>query len=185
MEDAKIVALYWAREEAAIAESERKYGAYCYGIAQRVLANHEDTQETLDDTWLHAWNAIPPRKPPKLRPFFARLTRNLAINRWRRNTAEKRGAGMTLALEELPDLVSKGDEPQEEVERKELEETIRKFLSDCTKTQRDVFLRRYFFFESTEEIAARYAMRESNVLNLLSRTRKKLKEHLRKEGYLP
>ena len=94
-------------------------------------------------------------------------------------------AGMTLALEELPDLVSKGDEPQEEVERKELEETIRKFLSDCTKTQRDVFLRRYFFFESTEEIAARYAMRESNVLNLLSRIRKKLKEHLRKEGYLP
>ena len=92
---------------------------------------------------------------------------------------------MTLALEELPDLVSKGDEPQGEVERTELEETIRKFLSDCTKTQRDVFLRRYFFFESTEEIAARYAMRESNVLNLLSRTRKKLKEHLRKEGYLP
>ena len=128
MEDAKIVALYWAREEAAIAESERKYGAYCYGIAQRVLANHEDTQETLDDTWLHAWNAMPPQKPPKLRPFFARLTRNLAINRWHRNTAEKRGAGMTLALEELPDLVSKGDEPQEEVERKELEETIRKLI---------------------------------------------------------
>ena len=82
MDDAQIVALYWAREEAAIAESERKYGGYCYGIAQRVLANHEDAQETLDDTWLHAWNAIPPRKPPKLRPFFARLTRNLAINRW-------------------------------------------------------------------------------------------------------
>ena len=82
MDDAQIVALYWAREEAAIAESERKYGAYCYGIAQRVLANHEDAQETLDDTWLHAWNAIPPRKPPKLRPFFAKLTRNLPINRW-------------------------------------------------------------------------------------------------------
>ena len=112
MKDAQIVALYWAREEAAIAESERKYGAYCYGIAQRVLANHEDTQETLDDTWLHAWNAMPPQKPPKLRPFFARLTRNLAINRWHRNTAEKRGAGMTLALEELPDLFSKGDEPK-------------------------------------------------------------------------
>ena len=184
MEDRQIVTLYWAREEAAIAESEKKYGAYCYDIAWRVLANHEDAQETLDDTWLHAWNAIPPEKPMMLRPFFAKLTRNLAIDRWRRNTAEKRGSGLTMALEELSEVAGDTPSPQEQAEGKALEDSIRSFLSDCTKTQRDVFLRRYFFFESTEDIAARYAMRESSVLNLLSRTRKKLKEYLRKEGWL-
>lgn len=184
MEDRQIVTLYWAREEAAIAESEKKYGAYCYDIAWRVLANHEDAQETLDDTWLHAWNAIPPEKPMMLRPFFAKLTRNLAIDRWRRNTAEKRGAGLTMALEELSELAGDTPSPQEQAEGKALEDSIRGFLSGCTKLQRDVFLRRYFYFESTEDIAARYAMRESSVLNLLSRTRKKLKEYLRKEGWL-
>ena len=129
-------------------------------------------------------NAIPPEKPTRLRPFFAKLARNLAIDRWRRNTAEKRGSGFTVALDELSDLASETASPQERVEGKELEQTIRAFLSGCSRTQRDVFLRRYFFFESTEEIAARYGMRESNVLNLLSRTRKKLKEYLRKEGWL-
>lgn len=184
MEDKQIVALYWAREEAAIAESEKKYGAYCYEIAHRVLANYEDTQETLDDTWLGAWNTIPPEKPTLLRPFFARLTRHFAIDRWRRNTARKRGSGLTLCLEELSEVASETPSPQEQMEGKALEDSVRIFLSGCTKTQRDIFLRRYFFFESTEDIATRYAMRESNVLNLLSRTRKKLKEHLRKEGWL-
>ena len=185
MEDGQIVELYWAREEAAITESEKKYGAYCHNIAKRVLANDEDAQETLADTWLRAWNTIPPEKPTLLRPFFARLSRNLAIDRWRRNSAEKRGFGLTVALEELSELAGKTPSPQEQTEGKALEETIRVFLSGCTQTQRNVFLRRYFFFESTADIAARYAMRESNVLNILSRTRKKLKEHLQKEGWLP
>ena len=185
MEDEQIVALYWAREEQAIKESERKYGAYCYEIAQRILANHEDSQEVLDDTWLHDWKAIPPEKPAPLRPFLARLTRNLAVDRWRRNNVEKRGKQLTLALEELSELASETPLPQEQVEGKELEATIRRFLSGCPQTQRDVFLRRYFFFESTKEIARRYHMRESNVLNLLARVRKKLKEYLRREGYLP
>lgn len=185
MEDAQIVALFLARDEAAITESERKYGAYCYAVAQRILVNHEDTQEVLNDLWLHAWHAIPPEKPTQLRPFFARLARNLAIDLWRKNTAAKRGAQFTLAMEELADLVSGTPLPQEQVEREALEQTIRAFLSGCTSTQRDVFLRRYFFFESTGEIAARYAMRESNVLNLLSRTKKKLKIYLQKEGFQP
>lgn len=185
MEDIHIVTLYWEREEAAIAESEKKYGAYCYDIAWRVLANHEDAQETLDDTWLHAWNAIPPARPTRLRPYFAKLTRNLAIDRWRRNTAEKRGSGLTLALEELSEVAGETPSPQEQAEGKALEDTIRSFLSGCTKLQRDVFLRRYFFFESTKDIAVRYAMRESAVLNLLFPTRKKLKESLRKEGWMP
>lgn len=185
MEDEEIVALYWARREAAIAESERKYGACCFSIALKVLGSPEDAQEALNDAWLHAWNAIPPERPTRLRPYFAKLVRNLAIDRWRRNNAEKRGGQMALALEELSDLVSGAPLPQEQVEGKELERTIRVFLSHCTQTQRDVFLRRYFYFETTEEIARRYAMRESNVLNLLSRTKKKLKTYLQKEGYLP
>lgn len=185
MEDAQIVDLFWAREEAAISESERKYGAYCLGIAQRVLGNPEDAQEALNDTWLRAWNTIPPERPTRLRPYLAKLTRNLAIDRWRRNSALKRGEQMSFALDELFDLADGTPLPQELIEGKELESTIRAFLSGCTRTQRDVFLRRYFYFESTEEIAARYAMRASNVLNLLSRTKKKLKLYLKKEGWLP
>lgn len=185
MEDEQIVALYWAREEAAIAESEKKYGALCRSVAERILADHEDAREVLADTWLRAWNAIPPERPTRLRPFFARLTRNLAIDRWRKNNAEKRGGPLILALEELSDLADGAPLPQEEAEGKELERTIRDFLAGCTRTQRDVFLRRYFYFETTAEIADHYGMRESNVLNLLSRTKKKLKVYLQKEGYLP
>ena len=185
MEDAEIVALYLARQEAAIAESERKYGAYCCSIAQRILDCREDIQETLNDTWLRAWNAIPPEAPTALRPYFARITRNLAIDRWRKRNTEKRGGQMTLALEELSELSGGTPLPQELVEGKELERAIRSFLSGCSQNQRNVFLRRYFYFESTEEIARRYAMRESNVLNLLSRTKKKLKVYLQKEGFLP
>lgn len=184
MEDKEIVELYWARDEAAIAESERKYGAYCLQIAQRVLEDREDAREALNDTWLHAWNAMPPERPALLRPYLAKLTRNLAIDRWRKNSAVKRSAQMVLALEELTELADKTPMPQEQIEGKELERAIRDFLSGCTKTQRDVFLRRYFFFESTAEIAERCAMRESNVLNLLARTRKKLKAYLLREGYL-
>ena len=178
MEDAEIVALYLARQEAAIAESERKYGAYCCSIAQRILDCREDIQETLNDTWLRAWNAIPPEAPTALRPYFARITRNLAIDRWRKRNTEKRGGQMTLALEELSELSGGTPLPQELV-------AIQSFLSGCSQNQRNVFLRRYFYFESTEEIARRYAMRESNVLNLLSRTKKKLKVYLQKEGFLP
>ena len=185
MEDAEIVALYLARQEAAIAESERKYGAYCCSIAQRILDCREDIQETLNDTWLRAWNAIPPEAPTALRPYFARITRNLAIDRWRKRNTEKRGGQMTLALEELSELSGGTPLPQEPVEGKELERAIQSFLSGCSQNQRNVFLRRYFFFDSTEEIARRYAMRESNVLNLLSRTKKKLKVYLQKEGFLP
>ena len=185
MEDQAIVALYWARDEAAIEQSEIKYGAYCYSIARRILENHEDAQEALDDTWLHAWDAMPPEKPTRLRPFFAKITRNLAIDRRRKNSAQKRGGALELALDELGECAGTIPLPQEQAEHRELENTIRRFLSGCTPTQRDIFLRRYFFFDTTEEIASRYAMRESNVLNILSRTRKKLKEYLQQEGFLP
>ena len=185
MEDEQIVALYLAREEAAVAESERKYGALCRGVIQRVLADPEDVRETLNDVWLHAWNAIPPQRPTCLRPFFAKLARNAAIDRLRRSTAQKRSAEFTLALEELAEAADGTPLPQEQVETQELEHVIRVFLSGCSRAQRDVFLRRYFYFESTAEIAERCAMRESNVLNLLSRTRKKLKKHLQEEGFLP
>ena len=183
MDDQQIVELYLERDEAAITELEKKYGVYCQAIVQRVLDNQEDVQETLNDIWLHLWNSIPSVKPSPLRPFVAKLARNLAIDRWRKNKAEKRGGQMLLALEELSDLVDGSPLPQEQAEGKDLERTIQDFLSGCTKPQRDVFLRRYFFFDSTDEIARRYAMRESNVLNLLSRTKKKLKEYLKKEGY--
>ena len=101
MEDSGILELYFLRNEQALRESDRKYGAYCGAIAYGILQNREDTEETVNDTWLSAWNAIPPRRPECLKGFLGRITRNGAIDRWRRRTAEKRGGEMVLALEEL------------------------------------------------------------------------------------
>ena len=114
MDDSGILELYFLRNEQAIQETERKYGAYCKTIAGRILKNREDTEETVNDTWLSAWNAIPPQKPNCLQGFLGRITRNGAIDRWRRRTAEKRGGEMELALEELGECIPSGNQ----VERK-------------------------------------------------------------------
>ena len=183
MEDTKIIDLYFARNETAITETDQKYGAYCRSIAWNILQNHEDSEECVSDTWLRAWNAMPPQRPRVLRQFLAKITRNLSLDRFRAGHAQKRGSGeVPLALEELKECVGSGD-PATDAERKLLEELIGQFLQQLSQRDRGVFLRRYFYIESHKDIAARYGMKETNVRLCLSRTRQRLREYLRKEDF--
>lgn len=144
MEDHQIVELYWQRNADAISETADKYGDYCFAIAENILHNAEDSEECVNDTWLRAWNAIPPQKPAVLRMFLAKITRNLSFDRFHARNAEKRGGGeMALVLDEL---------------------------GEC--------------FGGGADIAKRYGLTENHVTVILSRTRRKLKAHLLKEGYL-
>ena len=183
MEDTKIIDLYFARNETAITETDQKYGTYCRSIAWNILQNHEDLEECVSDTWLRAWNAMPPQRPRVLRQFLAKITRNLSFDRFRADHAQKRGSGeVPLALEELKECVGSGD-PATDAERKLLEELIGQFLQQLSQRDRGVFLRRYFYMESHKDIAARYGMKETNVRLCLSRTRQRLREYLRKEDF--
>ena len=186
MEDHEIVALYWDRDERAIGESEQKYGALCRGVALRVLENIEDSEECVSDTWLRSWNTIPPQRPNLLGAFLARITRNLALDRWRAARAEKRGGGETaLALEELEDCVPSGASgPEEHLEASELAALIARFLRAQPEESRRVFLRRYWYVESVSAIAEAFGFSESKVKSMLFRTRKGLRRFLEKEGYL-
>ena len=183
MEDAAIVALYWTRDEEAIAQTRTKYGPYCHSIAQNILGSREDAQECVNDTYRGAGNAMPPQRPALLPAFLGKITRNLSLKRWRERTAEKRGGGQVpLALEELAFAIPSGDSPQAAVEAKELAQTIDRFLRGLPKTERQIFLRRYWYLESIEAIAAAFGFGQSKVKMMLLRTRKKLKGLLEKEG---
>lgn len=184
MDDEKILDLYFARDERAVAETDRKYGCYCFTLANSILHNDQDAEETVSDTYLKAWNAIPPKRPGIFRLFLAKITRNLAFSRWRQYSAGKRGGGeMTLVLEELGDCVAAPGCVEEGLDAKELARAIRVFLNTLPEREQDIFLRRYFFVEESGEIAKRYGMKPATVLRTLSRTREKLKKYLTQEGY--
>ena len=181
MEDAQIVALYWQREEAAVAESDKKYGQYCRRIARNILENEADAEECVNDTWLKAWNAIPPQRPAKLSVFLGRITRNLALNRRERETAQKRGGGITAAvLEELEGCLPApmGDPAEDMVIR----ETLDRFLAELPAETRQIFLQRYWYLCPVKEIAALHGVGESRVKMALLRARNQLKDLLEKEG---
>ena len=182
MEDREIVQLYWDRDERAIGESEAKYGPLCRSVALRVLAVPEDSEECVSDTWLRSWNAIPPKRPDPLGPFLAKITRNLALDRWRRDHSAKRFAGEApLVLEELEDLVS-GVSAEDEALRRELIRALNGFLDRLPSEERDLFLGRYLAFETLESLAKRSGRSVSGVHKRLGRLREKLREHLRTEG---
>lgn len=184
MEDSRIVALYWQRDPDAIKETENKYGAYCFSIADNILHSKEDAEECVNDTWFKTWDAIPPQRPNKLQLFLARITRNLSFNRYKARTAEKRGGGeISLVLDELAECVAGNATVEQAYAAKELSECIRLFVRALPERDGNVFVRRYFFTESVSEIAKKYALTENHVMVILSRTRKKLKTHLMKEGF--
>lgn len=184
MEDEAIIALYFDRDEQAVQETDRKYGRYCFTLADAILHNDQDSEETVSDTYLEAWNAIPPKKPEVLKLFLAKITRNLAFTRWRSYTAQKRGGGeMELVLHELEDCIAAPGQVEDRLNGKELALTIRRFLDTLPQREQSIFLRRYFFVEESGVIAQRYGMKRDTVLRTLSRTREKLKAYLRKEGY--
>lgn len=184
MSDEEIIALYFARDEQALVKTDAKYGPYCFRLANAILPQREDAEETVNDTYLKAWQTIPPKKPTVLRMFLAKITRNLAFSRWRNLTAQKRSGGeMELVLEELEECVGSKEEVGAELDAKELVHTIGKFLDTLPQQDQNIFLRRYFFLEDAGMISNRYSLRRDTVNQSLSRTRKKLKTHLIREGY--
>ena len=184
MEDERIVALYWERSEEAIRQTQSKYDNYCMGIAGRILSNHEDARECVNDTYLAAWDAIPPQRPAVLSTFLGKLTRRISIDRWRALTADKRGgSAVTVALEELEACIPGGTDPVKEVEAKELARAISGFLRTLPYIQRKVFLMRYFEMADLPQIQEEFQISNSKAKSMIHRTRKKLKTYLQEEGY--
>ena len=174
-----IIDLYWDREERAIEESDRKYGRYCLSIARSIVGVEEDAAECVNDTWLRAWNAMPPQRPGVLSAFFAKLTRNLSLDRWRKNRAAKRGGGMVeVALQELEDYLPDRNTPEGRLEAAETARAISAFLREQPELDRVLFVRRYFHLESLEELRSRFGLTESQVKSRLHRTRRRLKKAL-------
>lgn len=182
MEDDQILALYQARDEAAIVETQRKYGRYCFAIANNILQNSEDAEECVNDAFRGAWDTIPPSRPTVLATYLGKITRQTALNRLRHRNAEKRGGGETAAaLEELGECVPSGQSIDEHLEAEELTRAINAFLAGLTAEERRVFLRRYWYFDSISAISTRYGFRQSKVKMMLKRTRDKLLRQLKKE----
>ena len=185
MDDLQIIELYWARSEGAIDETARKYGTYCRSIAWRILHSEEDSEECVNDTYWKAWGAMPPHRPQNLRVFLGRITRNLALNRWEKCSAGKRGGGqIPLALEELAQCVPAPDHVERAAENQALTELLDAFLGGLPSETRKIFLQRYWYLCSVKEIAEDLGIGESKVKTTLFRTRNKLKQHLEKEGVI-
>ena len=183
MDDNEILDLYFARSEQAIAETDRKYGNYCFYIASHILSNPADAEESVSDTYFSAWTLIPPRRPARLSVFLGKLTRNLSIDRWRKNTAGKRGSGETqLLLDELAECVTGAESPETDLLRKELSAALNRFLRALPDQDRTVFLLRYYHAYSQGEIAQKTGLSHNQVKYILQRTRKNLANTLKKEG---
>ena len=184
MDDKSIVDLYFGRDQEAITQTDKKYGHYCYRIAYNILTNKEDAEESVSDTYVAAWRAIPPRRPSVLSTFLGKITRHIAIDRWRERNASKRGGGeVPLALEELQDCVAGMQNVEMDYERKEIIKAYVKFLDALPVTERRVFLCRYWYVDSVEAIADKFGFSQSKVKTMLYRTRSKLRKQLAEEGY--
>lgn len=184
MDDQRIISLYFKRDEQAIADTAQKYGKYCFSVAKNILPNEQDCEECVNDTYNKAWNSIPPQSPVNFKLFLAKITRNLALDKLKYESRQKRGLGESvLALEEIGEIVSDGESIMDALEKKALSEAINRFLRAIPERDCDIFVSRYFYIESTKKIAQKYSLSHSNVLKILSRTRIKLREYLISEGY--
>lgn len=185
MTDQEIIELYMSRSENAITETKARYAEYCYVIAYQILGNHEDSEEILNDTWYGAWNAIPPTKPSSLRAFLAKISRQLALKKRREQLALKRGKGEVAAcLEELEANIADEKTIEREANRNLLKEALNDFLGMLSEQERNVFICRYWYFDTINEIATRFGFGESKVKMMLLRTRKKLFNYLKTEGFI-
>ena len=183
LDDIKIIDLYWERSESAIDETSLKYGNYCTKIAINILQNREDSEECVSDTYLKAWDAIPPQRPAKLSAFLGRITRNLSFNRFTaRNTQKRGGTNIELLLSELEECIPSDSSVEADYEAGQTARIIDAFLASAKPDNRIIFVRRYWYADSITEIASRFDMSESKVKSILFRTRNKLKDYLEKEG---
>lgn len=184
MDDNKILQLYWDRDEKAISATSKKYGSYCQSIARNILGNVEDAQECVNDTYLNAWNSIPPQRPKMLSTYLGKITRNLSFNLYKKNKAEKRGGSqIPLVLDELAEVSSTAANPEGEWNRKEIVEAINSFLSSIPTEKRKLFVCRYWYADSVKDIAEKFGMTEGNVSVTLNRLRKKLHNYLEERGF--
>lgn len=181
MDDLKIIELYFARDEQAIRETDAKYGRLCHRIAYNILNNHEDSEECVNDTYVGVWNAIPPVRPDNFMAFVSRIARNLSLKRLEYMKREKRSRAVLVSLTELEEVL-----PDNRIATDICDEDIGRLISEflCGQKEdvRNVFIRKYYFFDSIEGIANRYSFTESKVKNMLFRTRNRLKDFLIKEG---
>lgn len=184
MEDAVIIDLYIQRNQRAIAESSAKYGAYCGAVAGNILGSPQDTEEVLNDTWLAAWNDIPPSQPQCLRAYLGRLTRNLAISRYRFFRARKRYAGMEQLLSELEDCIPAPERVEERLEQAELAQALRDWVDSLEPQQRQLFVRRYWHGVSVKQLAREAGLSQNNMAQKLLRLRRALRTRLEQEGVL-
>ena len=185
MKDITIVDLFWNRDEAAIGAVREQYGKYCRKIAMNVLGSEEDAEECVSDAFLALWGRIPPARPQSLRAFLGKITRNIAVNRYRQNQSQKRGGGeMALVLDELSECLASPTSVEEEILGHELRDSINRFLYTLSERDCNIFLSRYFYMDTVKEIAARYGCKEDYVRVVLSRTRNKLKNYLEEQHYL-
>ena len=184
MEDEQIVSLYWQRSESAIRETEQKYDRYLTKIAYNILSDHEDSRESVNDTYLAAWNSIPPHRPSVLSAYLGKLTRRISIDIFRCRNREKRKASeYALSLSELGDCISAGNTTEDMVNVKLLADAIGIYLRLIPEEARNAFLGRYYYLDSLKEVAAYCGMTESKAKTVLYRTRQGLKDYLKKEGF--
>ena len=183
MEDKQIIELYWNRDHVAISETQQKYGKLCCYVAYNILHNHEDAKECENDTYVKAWNTIPPKRPSILSAFLSKITRNLAIDTYRRNNAKKRGSGeYELIADELANSLISAENVECVIDDMAIKNALNQFLEKLPAQTRKIFMRRYWYMSPIKEIATEYYMSESNVKMILLRTRNDLKAFLEKEG---
>lgn len=183
MDDSRIVALYWARNDVAIQETRKKYGRYCYTIAYNILHNVQDAEESENDAYLDAWNSMPPHRPQFLSTFLGKITRRISLDRWRARSAEKRGYGQVpLSMDELTECIPDHKQIDDHIQAEALAIMIDSFLRSLPAQERSVFLCRHWYFDSIADIARQFSFSQSKVKTMLCRTRYKLKVYLEKEG---
>lgn len=183
MEDKDIIQLYFERNEKAISETEEKYGAYCRKTAENILGDFEKAEECLNSALFRVWNSVPPSEPKNLKIYLAKITRNFAIGILEKEKAKKRGGETFLeALEEISESVPASENVEESYFAKELGESINRFIKNLPEKERNIFIRRYFFFETPEKIGEKYGFSPNRISVILHRTRKKLRKFLEKEG---
>lgn len=182
MEDAKIIDLYWQRNETAIAETDYKYGAYCHTLSFNILRIHEDAEECVSDTYQHAWTAMPPERPNRLKTWLAVVVRNITVDLWRKNHARKRYDEFTVLLSELDDCIPSGESVEQIADVKALGECIDRWLSELPETDRILFMRRYWYGESVTTISKSRGLSANATAQKLYRMRHSLKDYLEKEG---
>ena len=185
MNDSQIVSMYWERNEKAVEETQKKYGSFCYSVAYSILCNEEDAKESVNDTYLDAWNSIPPHKPSVLSAFLGKITRRISIDKWRNKNAARRGGGqITDTLDELAECIPDSNGVEKQLEEKALNETINSFIKSLPEKEQKIFICRYWYLDSIKSISEQFGFSQSKVTSMLFRTREKLRKILMEEGFI-